>query len=110
MNSISLESMSVPRSSSVSRVVMSILLLGCVTTPAPGSGSVKSSFRSPTSRLSSLLVTVLGRTLSRKEVRSGRLALSRSQVKGCSCFPLLLYRGLGGLVMDLCWSGVRGYC
>ena len=66
---------------------------------------VKSSLRSPTSREISVLED--GRKLSRKEVKSGRLALSRSH-ENCS---FLEKRGLGGLVTDREWvSGVRGWC
>ena len=68
---------------------------------------LKSSLRSPTSRDSSVLE--LGRKLSRMEVRSGRLALSRSS-DNWSCLENM---GLGGLVTCLgvgVWGGWWWYC
>ena len=106
MNSISLESMRLsPKMSSVLMLSMVFISMESASTAA-GTSSVKSSLRSPTSSDSSVLA--VGRTLSRKEVRSGKEAESRSQVKG-----LVLWRGLGGLVTllwptDRCWSGVWG--
>merc|ERR1711978_333484 len=90
--------------------------------PAPATSSVsgvKSSLRSPTSRESSVLARPAedGRKLSRKEVRSGRLALSSSQGKeaavssaSASCPPALEKRGLGGWAATPggWWSGVCG--
>ena len=90
--------------------------------PAPATSSVsgvKSSLRSPTSRESSVLARPAedGRKLSRKEVRSGRLALSSSQGKeaavssaAASWPPALEKRGLGGWAATpgCWWSGVWG--
>merc|ERR1711978_307624 len=87
--------------------------------PAPATSSVsgvKSSLRSPTSRESSVLARPAedGRKLSRKEVRSGRLALSSSQGKeaavssaSASWPPALEKRGLSGHAGVLVVGGVR---